>query len=182
MRLLVTRPEHNAARFADALGAAGHEPVLEPLLAIEWLDRDLPDLDKFGGVVITSTNGLRALRQLTERRDLPLWAVGEVSGSLAEAVGFETVRIAEGDVDKLADLIRDEYKPQAGPLLHAGGDTLGGDLGALLAGHGFEVVKVALYRAEPRASFSPATLDQLKSGVIDGVTLFSPRTADPKAS
>ena len=36
MRLLVTRPEPDASREAETLTARGHEPVLAPLLAIEF--------------------------------------------------------------------------------------------------------------------------------------------------
>jgi len=37
MRLLVTRPEPDASREAETLIARGHEPVLAPLLAIEFV-------------------------------------------------------------------------------------------------------------------------------------------------
>ena len=36
MRLLVTRPEPDASLEAEELAARGHEPVLAPLLAIEF--------------------------------------------------------------------------------------------------------------------------------------------------
>ena len=68
MRLLVTRPEPDAGREAEALAARGHEAVLAPLLKIEFT-RDVP-LD-FAGVqalIVTSRNALRAM---ASRRELP---------------------------------------------------------------------------------------------------------------
>ena len=35
MRILITRPREDAEPFARALTIAGHEPVIEPLLAIQ---------------------------------------------------------------------------------------------------------------------------------------------------
>ena len=43
MRLLVTRPEADAARTAQALRASGHEAVVAPVLRVESIDA------KFGG-------------------------------------------------------------------------------------------------------------------------------------
>ena len=53
MRLLVTRPEPDAARTAALLRARGHEVVLAPLLRIELLDFELPD-EPWSAVVMTS--------------------------------------------------------------------------------------------------------------------------------
>ena len=43
MRLLVTRPEPDAARTAEALRARGHEVLVAPLLRVETIAAD------FGG-------------------------------------------------------------------------------------------------------------------------------------
>ncbi|ODS03449.1 hypothetical protein AUC71_09720 [Methyloceanibacter marginalis] len=82
MRVLVTRPEPDARQEADALRARGYEPVLAPLLDIEFLKGVPLDLDGVQAVVITSRNALRALADHPQREAvaaLPLFAVGEAT-------------------------------------------------------------------------------------------------------
>src|SRR5690606_34319874 len=67
MRVLVTRPEPDARQEADALRARGYEPVLAPLLDIEFLKGVSLDLDGAQAVVITSRNALRALADHPQR-------------------------------------------------------------------------------------------------------------------
>ena len=94
MRILVTRPEPDASREAEALAARGHEAVLAPLLNIEFA-RDVPvDLAGAQALIVTSRNALRALssrRELEDARKLPLYAVGEATSRAARELGFTTV-------------------------------------------------------------------------------------------
>jgi uroporphyrinogen-III synthase len=61
MRLLVTRPEPDASREAEALGLRGHEAVLAPLLTVEFCGGVPLQLDGAQGLIVTSRNALRAL-------------------------------------------------------------------------------------------------------------------------
>ena len=69
----------------------GHEPVLAPLLKIEFLN-DVPlNLNGAQAIVITSRNALRALGAHPEREkatELPLFAVGEATAWAARQLGF----------------------------------------------------------------------------------------------
>ena len=60
MRLLVTRPEPDGERTAQALRARGHAVVLAPLLRTEPVAFALPD-QAFAAVVLTSANAARAV-------------------------------------------------------------------------------------------------------------------------
>ena len=181
MRLLVTRSIEDAEPLAAALGRRGYEAVLEPLMSIT--DVDAPGLDTdldSGGVqalLITSANGIRAFARRTSRRDIAVFAVGDASARTAGELEFAGVRSAAGDVDALAALVRDELDPGRGALLHIAGSHIAGDLSGLLEAAGFDVRRQVLYRATAAEKFSPATVDELTSGTLDGVLLFSPRTA-----
>ena len=59
MRLLVTRPEPDGERTAQALRARGHAVVLAPLLRMETIAFVLPE-QAFSAVVLTSANAARA--------------------------------------------------------------------------------------------------------------------------
>ncbi|MBM3630059.1 MAG: hypothetical protein FJX21_19880, partial [Alphaproteobacteria bacterium] len=64
-----------------------------------------------------------------------------------------------------------------GPLLHVAGKVVAGDLAGRLAARGFEVRTAALYAAEPSPRLSDAARDAFAQGGIDGVLVFSPRSA-----
>jgi uroporphyrinogen-III synthase len=64
-----------------------------------------------------------------------------------------------------------------GPLLHGAGTRVAGDLSGELSQAGFDVRREVLYRARFIDSFSTQFVRALELGSIDGVALFSPRTA-----
>ncbi len=181
MRLLLTRPIEDAEPLAAALEELGHEAVFAPLMSITDVDVAAggPDLDMDGAqaLLITSANGIRAFARRTSRRDIAVYAVGDASARAAQDLGFAEVRSAAGDVDALAALVRDEVDPGAGALVHIAGTHIAGDLSGLLEAAGFDVHRQVLYRATAAEKLSPVTVDELKSGTLDGVLLFSPRTA-----
>jgi uroporphyrinogen-III synthase len=182
MRLLITRSIEDAGPLAAALEERGHEAVLEPLMSITDIAGadGAPDMDLDGvqALLITSANGIRAFARRTSRRDIAVFAVGDASARTAGELEFAGVRSAAGDVDALAALVRDELDPGRGALLHIAGSHIAGDLSGLLEAAGFDVRRQVLYRATAAEKFSPATVDELTSGTLDGVLLFSPRTAE----
>ncbi len=177
MRLLVTRPAEDAAPFARTLEAAGHVVLCEPMLDIRPLPAGPLDLDAVAAVLLTSANGARALAAATDRRDLPVYAVGDRTAALARAAGFADVTSAAGDAAALARLIRAHRRPADGPLVHAAGLDRAGDLAGALTAAGFEVRVLPLYDAVPARAFSAPTRTALQDGALDGVLLMSPRTA-----
>jgi uroporphyrinogen-III synthase len=179
MRLLVTRPEPDAGREAELLAARGHEPVLAPLLRIEFVNAALP-LAGAQALIVTSRNAIRALvshPQLGEALKLPLFAVGDATAGAARDLGFTEVVIGPGTAATLAALIASDLDRERGPLVHLAGDTLAYDLKSALEGQGFAMRKVVLYRAVPANALPQEALDPLASGRLDGVILMSPRTA-----
>ncbi|MBV9992697.1 MAG: uroporphyrinogen-III synthase [Alphaproteobacteria bacterium] len=164
MRVLVTRPEGDAARTADLLRALGHEPVVMPLLDTRFRDGPEIALDGVQAILATSANGVRALMRRTPRRDVPVFAVGPQTAEAAR--DFAIVRNADGDARTLADAARRWADPKAGPLLHVKGaeGTSGLDL------PGFDLRSIVLYDVVPIDA--PIPLDG-----IDAALFFSPRSA-----
>jgi uroporphyrinogen-III synthase len=62
-------------------------------------------------------------------------------------------------------------------LLHLAGNDLAGDITNDLEQHGFRLLQPVVYRMVPATEFDPGTVEEIRSGEIDGVLLFSPRTA-----
>ncbi len=177
MRILITRPIDDAKPLAEALRAAGHEVFLEPLIAIVPLAEAIPDLADIQALLFTSANGVRIFAAKSERRDLPVFCVGDGSAEAARREGFAEVKSAAGDVAALADLVIASLDPQSGPLFHGAGTDLAGDLAGRLERAGFSLRRQALYRAPLAERLSPETLENLAQGAIDAALFFSPRTA-----
>jgi uroporphyrinogen-III synthase len=181
MRLIVTRPEPDAAETAQALAALGHEPILSPMLDIvtdtAW---ELPNRS-FQAMLVTSSNAVRAVSAHPKGRGLtalPLLAVGERTAREAERAGFAAVRSAAGAVGDLAALAAAELDPGAGPLLYAAGEVQAEDLAGRLAALGFHVETLVVYRAEPRERLSDEASRTLREKRVDGVLLYSRRSAE----
>jgi|HubBroStandDraft_1064217.scaffolds.fasta_scaffold00037_24 uroporphyrinogen-III synthase len=178
MKLLVTRPADDAAALALLLEGQGHEVVIDPMLEIRRLDADLPPLDDVEALLFTSTNGVRAFAAVSPRRDLAVYAVGDRTAEAARQAGFGEVESADGDVEALARLVASDRKPEDGALLHVSGAVRAGNLAETLAARGFTVRHAALYEAVAASSLGAATQAAIRAGTLDGVLLFSPRTAE----
>lgn len=176
-RVLITRPREDAARLAAALARHGIESLVEPLIRIHYrsnVDLDLADVQV---LLATSANGVRAFVLASDRRDLPVLAVGDATARTARRAGFERVESAHGDVASLAALARRRCDPAAGALLHVAGSAVAGDLAGALSGNGFHVRRAVLYEARTVGALSAAAIAALQQDELAGVVLFSPRTA-----
>ncbi len=138
--MLVTRPAEDAASTAAHLHEMGHVAIVAPLLEVRFRDGPELSLEKIQAIVATSANGVRALTRRTQRRDLPVFAVGAQTASVARASGFADVKNSDGDSLVLADAIVQWASAQSGPLLHAAGNEATSKLGARLMKHGFHGV------------------------------------------
>lgn len=185
MRLIVTRPEADGRRTAEALIRLGHQAILSPMLDIEAdVGTRLPDRP-FQAVLVTSSNAVDALaahKELGSLKHLPLLAVGDRTALEAKRAGFAAARSAGGVMDDLVELARRELRPDGGPLLYAAGDAQAGDLAGRLRTQGFEVDTAVVYRAQARSRLAGVAADALRAGVADGIILYSRRSAEAFAA
>jgi uroporphyrinogen-III synthase len=179
MRLIVTRPEPDATRTAEALIRLGHEAILSPMLDIVTLPRVRLSAGDFQAVLVTSANAVRTLVGQKESvpKDTLLLAVGDQTALEARRAGFQKVRSAGGVIEDLIALAKAELSPSGGPLFYAAGEAQAGDLPGRLTAAGFSVETVVLYRAVPRENLARAAEDVLRKGEADGVLLYSRRSA-----
>ena len=179
MRLLVTRPEPDAARTAAALRGRGHSVVIAPLLRIEPLAGAAIGAGPWAAVLVTSANIAHAIAGHAKRADLihlPVFAVGERSAHAMRALGCANVISAGGNAGDLARIVAAHVNPPA-RLLYLASEQRSGDLGGELRAKGFAVETVAIYRAVTADTLPPQATAALAGGV-DGVLHFSRRSAE----
>ncbi len=185
MRLLVTRPEPDALLLKARLEAMGHQASVAPLLSVSFDDADEFDLSEVQALIATSRNGLRGLKAQNAHKIaalLPLYAVGRATAKDAAALGFSEIITGGGTVATLVPEIVASADPQAGVLLHLAGDELAGNLADDLEQYGFRLLQPVVYRMVPATHLDDTIAAHIQAGELDGVLLFSPRTAAIYAS
>lgn len=181
MRVVVTRPEHQAAATAERLAARGHAAIPAPLLAFRGHPEAIPvdRADAFAGVVLTSQNAVRALAE-TPRRGallaLPAFAVGAATAAAARAAGFAAVESAGGDADALARTLAARPALAGRRLLHLVGRDKATALGPLLAPARIAVEEAVAYAMEAVAAPPEGLRAAARTGA-DALLVYSPRTA-----
>jgi uroporphyrinogen-III synthase len=180
LRVLVTRPERQAARTAAAVEKRGHVALIASVLRIE----PIPDAElgapPWAGVLMTSANAAESAAHHVRRAELSalaVFTVGRRSAEAARAAGFSDVRSADGDQHALVRLVTATLAPPCAPLLYLAGEDRAGDLPGMLAAYGLPVRTVVVYRAVAVPQLPPAACTALAEGRIDAVLHFSRRSA-----
>ena len=184
MAVLVTRPHPDDDATASALRARGFEVLQAPMLRFEPVPFQDDADARYGAVIVTSANALRAIAphlDASRLLKLPLFAVGEHTASAARDAGFVEVISASSDATALRDLVLAGVKARrlkkASPLLYLAGADLARDLAGELGEKGFTVVTHTTYRMMPAASLPREVCDALVANRIDAVLHYSRRSA-----
>lgn len=184
MAVLLTRPAPDNEKTAAALAARGFQALLSPTLRFEAM----PFYDDHGaaydGVILTSANAVRALRdhEFSSRLiDLPSFAVGEHTAEVARQAGFTNIISAKGDAGVLRDVIAKSAASgiikKGATLCYIAGADLARDLAAELGQLGFTVITHTAYRMIPVETLPRATVEVFRAGGIEAVLHFSRRSA-----
>ena len=173
--MLVTRPVEDGEETARALKARGHQALIAPLLTVKFLDGPAIALDEVQAILATSANGVRAFSRRSPRRDVPLFAVGPATANMARALGFQSVKSADGDADALALAASRWADPARGALLHVKGKGIESSLARNLPG--FHVLEESLYVVEAVDKMPGAAAEALRQEKLDAALFFSPRSA-----
>jgi uroporphyrinogen-III synthase len=179
IRMLVTRPEPDAAETAARLEALDIAPVICPLLRFEALPTGLPDPAGFAALALTSANALRALAArdaIARYRPLRVFAVGEKTAAAAREHGFPDVIPAGGSLGDLADLLA--HSGLGGPVFYPAARHQSGDLARSLAPFGVMVVTARVYDMIAVRELPDAVLAAIAAGEIAAALFYSRRTAE----
>lgn len=172
LRVAITRALPDAQRTAERVRAIGAEPIVAPLLTITPCAYDTKVGDA-QALLFTSANGVRAFPDARGNHATPVLAVGDATAEAARAAGFTNVRSADGDSAALARMAKTTLAPNAGKLVHIGGEHVAGDVASELRAAGFEVERRIAY-----AAIAAATLPAAFGEPLDVVLFHSARAAE----
>ena len=182
--VVVTRAREQASDLRSALEALGAEVLEMPLITIEPLAFDLPDLAEYGWVVFTSANGVRAffdggldLAGLDARAfaGLRIAVIGPGTSAALAARGLKADLVPERFVaESLVDAFPAPTPPGERVLL-ARAETARDALPEGLSVRGYEVDVLAVYRTV-RAEPDKDLLARVREGRVDALTFTSSST------
>ncbi len=173
--VLITRPDPYGAEFAATLRAqpgGDLAMVLSPALRIEARGA-VPDLTGLRWLIFTSRNGVRYFAAGSERRDIPVYAVGDATADEARSIGMDAISCGGDARDLLARIEADKAR---GPMLHLRGAHAAADIAGALNDAGMVVGEAVLYSQQP-APLSDAARACLMGNAPVIAPVFSPRSA-----
>lgn len=177
MTVLVTRGWPGAERTAAGLREMGIDPIVSPVLDINFRARIDADLTGVQALVFTSANGVRAWGPRRPERDIAVFTVGDNTAEAARDIGFRKIYSANGDAGALAALIRRKANPGDGELLHVRGIHVAGDLAGQLRPHGYKLRDVIGYGAVAVDTLGEEAIAAIVSGAPVSVLVHSARGA-----
>lgn len=144
--ILLTRPEEQSARFAEALREAipMADVVISPLITPALILPEFPQRDWQGVIFSSETAVISARRIVADGKILPrrAFCVGRQTAETAAEAGFDAVS-ANGNGEDLIELIRREITD--GPLLYLRGSKARVDVAKRLSEGGVETVSAIVY-------------------------------------
>jgi uroporphyrinogen III methyltransferase/synthase len=182
--IVITRAREQASKLRTRLEALGAAVIELPSIALEPLDISLPDLTRYGWLVLTSANGVAALfdRGLTaaglDARALAGLRVAAIGPGTADALAVRGIRADLVPPRFVAESLLEAFPDPAGPgepVLLARAEQARDVLPEGLAAKGFEVDVLPAYRTV-RADPESADLERVRSGAVDAITFTSSST------
>ncbi len=161
-KIIITRPKLQGLAFAKKLcqknidiDFAGF--MFEPLIEVKQRKVDLPNLDAYDEVIVTSQHGRYALPKNYKCYDI---------GTCTPTARDLAEKIINDSLDKKLR------------FLYVRGADISFDMKSALENHGHEVDEIVSYDAVANHDLSSDFLTVLKNNEISAITFFSKRTAE----
>ncbi len=186
MRLLITRPLHQAAATVFALEEDGHECVVSPVLVRQQLDLPQPS-DSFEIIVLTSRNAVDGLARqwpAKGREDWPVFTVGQATCDAATAAGFRGAIACGGTAPELVEEVATICQERPNPevigkpgILYPCALQPAHDLPAMFERYDLKCAAWPVYAMDDAQEFTAEAVRGLREATLDGVLLYSARSA-----
>jgi len=182
--VVVTRAREQASELRNRLEVLGAEVLELPAIAIEPIEFDVPQLDRYSWVVFTSANGVTSFFErglasgnLDARAlaGLRIAAIGPGTAAALAQKGLHADLLPERFV---AESLLDAFPPPStdgARVLVARAQNARDVFPAGLSERGYEVEVLAVYRTVA-AMPDPAAVERVRSGDVDALTFTSSST------
>lgn len=173
--LLMTRPDASSRRFYDQMPGYLRKRLdllVSPLIDIEYLNTPI-DFGNARGVIFSSAHGVAAASSASDRRDLPVFCVGQATVQAAKDAGWVAQCLGQSAEEVVENLLTSGMR---GPLLHLSGCHTRGDISGRLTRSGCPTRKLVVYD-QVLCPLSEEARRRINSRELVIAPVFSPRTA-----
>lgn len=172
---MLTRARADSERSAARLAACGFEAVIAPVVAIQAVRSEPPEIAA-DAVIVTSAHAVPALAaHRAALEGLTVFAVGERTAAALRQAGFARVETAAGTGVELAALVAGRMAPGAA-LLHPAGRDRKDEPAASLRAAGFSLLPWTVYAAQAQAHLPEAAAQALAGGGVGFALHYSRRS------
>jgi uroporphyrinogen III methyltransferase/synthase len=190
-RVLVTRSQAQAGEMVAALGDAGAEAVVVPMIRLvapddyAAVDAALERIDGYDALLLTSANAARFFGARAGDRGVPLAGIGATvvcvgprTAEAALAAGLPVHRVPESrfDAEGVLDEVMRAVPPSGRRFLLPRSEAARDVLPDGLRREGAAVDAVTVYRNVPADTDAGALRAALEAGELDALTFTSPST------
>ena len=177
--VVITRPKEDAIKTAKILDNYQIKSFIEPVLEISFKqdDKTKSKIANINNQVIltTSANAIRALKEISSRRDFKIVTVGKATQQIAKDIGFINVEFGGNDVDDLEKFVIKNYEHDA--LIYLSSNIVTKDLKQNLQNKNFKISQLEVYASEHVDNFSDEYLKKLRNNEFNAILLYSLRSA-----
>ena len=182
--VLITRPNPAAHTTAHDLQDMGFTPYSAPTLTIGPYDCTLPDAVRYAGLIFTSAQAIKNLKNHPQFSDaffaLSALCVGDKTQSTAQKAGFKHALSASGNAHDLFDLIKQHHaqnQPDR-PYLYLRGKDTSQPLEDWMNAANIQNHSLIIYQATPVQSLDESIIQAIKEQKISYALFFSARSAE----
>ena len=172
-KILLTRPTKPSQKIAKILAKKNLSSLTQPLFSVIKIKNLLPINRPLQAVLITSSNAIFALKKLDVKKYILILAVGEKTADKIKKIGYKNVIFANNSAASLLELAKEKLSKNNGSVIYLSGEIITLDLAKKLCKQGFEAEKLVVYKAKEVENFLPETVDELRSGNISEVWIYS---------
>ena len=177
MHILLTRPLEDCSEMILKFQSLGNKVSHLPLLKIEKVKYEEPNLLEFKGIIFTSANAVKHFNVKKIDKKISCFCVGNATEKKARGVGFQNVITAEGNVENLRELILQNFDQNDGKMIYVSGETISIDLDQQLKREGYKIDRIISYRTIQNESFNDNFVKELKLNMPDIVYVYSQNSA-----
>jgi uroporphyrinogen-III synthase len=178
MKVLLTRPRQDSKRIAVELRKLNISSIISPVLCILLNPIEKQKHHHHQAVLLSSKHSIAGLSSLKIRKSLPIYCVGDATSYAVSDEGFSNVYSASGDINDLTSLVRKSLISTDGSILYLSGLRNKGEVIDDLECLGFEIENRVVYEAKAVQSLNELAIKALAKNEIQGVFLYSPRSAE----
>lgn len=175
--IVIARTADDSEELEQFIRAQGYKPLVEPILSVEYLDVDLPEIKGDEALIFTSANAVRGWAQKTPVRSNPMYTVGRNTADEAMQQGFTNIETAAGTAEDLLELVKNPLKTALISAIYVRGEQISQDLVRVLGQKGINCREITVYRTNPAENLSVNLLRGLDDREIAAIMFFSSRGA-----